>query len=98
MRYLSNSFLFILIEYIPLKQGLRLSYDTSLIIMIMLIEYIPLKQGLRQSIGIFTRIQITAHRVYSIKTRIKNRKSNSLGGWVQVNLIKRGVKYARYSF
>ena len=36
-----------LIEYVPLKQGLRLTYVISYVILHRLIEYVPLKQGLR---------------------------------------------------
>ena len=59
----------LLIEYIPLQQGLRpfvFLFSTHSY----LIEYIPLQQGLRLSVFVFHSF-ILSHWVYSITTRIK---------------------------
>ena len=62
---------FQLAEHIPLKQGLRPPWISTLKSFLYLAEHIPLKQGLRHC---FPSVVITLHfprRAYSIKTRIK---------------------------
>ena len=61
----------ILIEYIPLQQGLRLIIFFRFIILLWLIEYIPLQQGLRLLFFFYTLYFFITHWVYSITTRIK---------------------------
>ena len=62
----------LLIEYVPLKQGLRQKGWNNISSFQPLIEYVPLKQGLRHAFP-WTGIWILSypHRVCSIKTRIK---------------------------
>ena len=60
----------LLIEYIPLQQGLRHLSNLSLILCT-LIEYIPLQQGLRLVSTASPNSIPTPHWVYSITTRIK---------------------------
>ena len=48
MSLILNPFCGVLIEYIPLQQGLRHNESTSFTEEVLLIEYIPLQQGLRR--------------------------------------------------
>ena len=50
MPVLATKLAVILNEYLPLKQGLRLSFAPISVISIILNEYLPLKQGLRPSL------------------------------------------------
>ena len=62
---------YLLREYVPLKQGLRLVLFDIMVMTTVLREYVPLKQGLRRHYLVKFYASLKAPRVCSTKTRIK---------------------------